>query len=216
MKKLMCVLIVIFSFFAISNLVSAKESLLITGKIALNNNVQPINQLVMKVPVGKVHLRVAEGDTITYRVEVKEDTSGWSLLKSDLDEISISENVSAQTAFLEIDEDDIKQEWTLIVPPEVALNFDVGVGNINLDSISQSLKADIGVGSAWVSVNAADYEHVSAGVGVGEIQVSGFEQSQMTQERAVTSAQLEYKGAGSNTIDIEIGVGDVNLSRQML
>ncbi|WP_299013237.1 hypothetical protein [uncultured Photobacterium sp.] len=217
MKKGIGVLVVIISFLMISNMVAAKDSRVLTGKIALEQNGnQRLSQLALDVPVGKIEVRVVNGDAVTYKVKIEDDSSSWSLFSVDLDTIKVSEDVTEQTASLKIDEDDVSQKWTLIVPPELALSFRVGVGNLNVDSFSQSLFADIGVGSAWISVDSTDYRSVLAEVGVGEIQMSGFEPGELHKERAVVSEELRYSGTGAHTIDINIGVGDVNLSRQTL
>ena len=213
MKKGFGLLIVFITLFSLSNIVAAKDKRTFSGTVDVNK--QTLSKLILEVPVGMVNVQVVDSDTVTYRVDVEDNSSGWFFFATDLDALVLSENITAQALHLMIDEDGISQDWTLTVPKDLALQVQLGVGNVDIDGFSQTLSADIGVGSAWVGVNSTDYEHVRAAVGVGEIQVHGFEQDNLVKERAIVSDLLTITGAGTQQINIEIGVGDVNLSQNL-
>ncbi|MCG7588386.1 hypothetical protein [Photobacterium sp. OFAV2-7] len=213
MKKGFGLLIVFIALFSLSNIVVAKDKRTFTGSIDASE--QALHKLVMEVPVGMVNVQVVDDGAVTYRVDVEDNSSGWSFFATDLDALVLSTQVTDQALHLMIDEDGISQDWTLTVPKDLALQLQLGVGNVEINGFSQTLSADIGVGSAWVGVNSTDYEHVRAAVGVGEIQVHGFEQGNLVKERVIVSDQLTITGTGRNHINIEIGVGDVNLSQDL-
>ncbi|GAB3521325.1 hypothetical protein [Photobacterium alginatilyticum] len=213
MKKGFGLLIVFIALFSLSNIVVAKDKRTFTGSIDASE--QALHKLVLEVPVGMVNVQVVDDGAVTYRVDVEDNSSGWSFFATDLDALVLSTQVTDQTLHLMIDEDGISQDWTLNVPKELALQLQLGVGNVDINGFSQTLSANIGVGSAWVGVNGAEYGHVSAAVGVGEIQVHGFEQGNLVKERVIVSDQLTITGTGSHHITIEIGVGDVNLSQDL-
>lgn len=214
MKKGLGLLIVFITLFSLSNMVVAKDKRTFTGSVGVNEKI--LTKLVMEVPVGMVNVQVVDSDVVTYKVDVEDNSSSWFLFATDLDSLILIEQITDQAILLKIDEDSISQQWTLSVPKELALQIQVGVGNIDVDDFSQSLSADIGVGSAWIGVNSADYDRVSAAVGVGEIQVQGFTKGNLLKERVMVSDQLTYSGTGNHQIDIEIGVGDVNLSQYLV
>jgi len=214
MKKGFGLLIVFIALFSLSNIVVAKDKRTFSGSVDVSE--QGLTKLALEVPVGMLTVQVVESDIVTYRVDVEDNSSSWFFVATDLDALVLTQQITDQVLQLKIDEDDITQQWTVSIPKELALQIQVGVGNVEVGGFSQSLKADIGVGSAWVGVNSTDYDHVSAAVGVGEIQVHGFEQGDLLKERVIVSDQLTFTGTGSHQIDIEIGVGDVNLSQQLV
>lgn len=216
MKKGFGLLIVFITLFSLSNMVVAKDKRTFTGSVSVSVNEKILTKLVLEVPVGMVNVQVIDSDVVTYRVDVEDNSSSWFLFATDLDSLMLIEQITDQAIHLKIDEDSISQQWTLNVPKELALQIQIGVGNIEVDDFGQSLSADIGVGSAWIGVNSADYGHVSASVGVGEIQVQGFNQGNLLKERVMVSDQLTYSGTGKHQIDVEIGVGDVNLSQHLV
>jgi len=214
MKKGFGLLIVFITLFSLSNIVIAKDKRTFSGRVDVSE--QALTKLALEVPVGMITVQVVESDVITYRAEVEDNASSWFFVATDLDALVLTQQITDQVLQLKIDEDDISQQWTVNIPKALALQVQVGVGNVKVDGFSQSLTADIGVGSAWVGVNSADYDHVNAAVGVGEIQVHGFEQGDLLKERVIVSDQLTFTGAGDHQIDIEIGVGDVNLSQHLV
>ncbi|MCW8329421.1 hypothetical protein MD588_11440 [Photobacterium sp. SDRW27] len=217
MKKGLGLVIIFIALLSLSNFVIAKGTRSFSGEVGLaSNGAAALNMLALDVPTGMIDINVVDGEVVRYQVDVEDKSNNWFLFATDLESLVLTEQIIDQVLYLNIDEKGVTQKWTLEVPRDLALQLNIGVGSIDLDSFSQSLSADIGVGSAWVGIASADYHHVRAAVGVGEIQAQGFEQGSLQQERVIVSDQLTYNGTGTHNIDIKIGVGDVNLSQDLI
>ncbi|MGF1759991.1 hypothetical protein L4D76_19050 [Photobacterium sagamiensis] len=192
------------------------EERIITDEIKLSASMLADNnsQLTLNVPVGQVEIKVADSDVVTILVKIENKDVSWPFSKVDLDSVELSKHIEENQITLELTEDDIKQEWQLILPRQLAIALNIGVGNADIQSLSQSLDANVGVGSVWVSVDNIDYNQMEISVGVGEIQLQGFNHGQILKERVVVSDHVSYQGKGTHNVMVEIGVGDVNIRQQ--
>ena len=66
--------------------------------------------------------------------------------------------------------------------------MDVGVGEIELEGLSNNLTMEVGVGSIRVKINDTDYARIHASVGVGETATKGFADQQVDNERSFMSS----------------------------
>lgn len=97
------------------------------------------------------------------------------------------------------------------MPAKLAVAMDVGVGEIELEGLSNNLTMEVGVGSIRVEINDTDYARIHASVGVGETAIKGFSDQQVDNERSFMSSDSYYYGEGELEIDIEVGVGEVEV-----
>ena len=68
-----------------------------------------------------------------------------------------------------------------------------------------------GVGDLDLDLAAGDYKEVTASVGVGDTRLDNFDDS--NNERMMVTSESTYEGTGSVRVDVEVGVGDVRLSK---
>ena len=97
------------------------------------------------------------------------------------------------------------------MPAKLAVAMDVSAGEIELEGLSNNLTMEVGVGSIHVEINDTDYARIHASVGVGETTIKGFSDQQVDNERSFTSSDSYYYGESELEIDIEAGVGEVEV-----
>jgi len=119
------------------------------------------------------------------------------------------------------------EEWTLTLPRHLALNIELGVGDIEISNITAGLDLEVGVGDVTVEVNggpievevgvgdvtvrgpAAAYRSAEAASGVGDVQIIADGHKIIGEGFIAHSA--EWQGAGDAAIEAEAGVGDIRI-----
>jgi len=96
------------------------------------------------------------------------------------------------------------------MPTKLALDIELGVGEIQIEDFSNELTVELGVGSVQVDVNDTDYRSIHLSAGVGDSSIRGFPNNS-DNERSFISADSYYHGSGDLEIEIEVGVGDVRV-----
>ncbi len=88
----------------------------------------------------------------------------------------------------------------------------MGVGEVTIKALHNSLALELGVGSIAIDTDEADFRKIEASVGVGDATLRGFG-SNADSERSFVSASANYEGDGEHHIAIELGVGEVSIRR---
>lgn len=162
--------------------------------------------------VGELELDVWDGDTIEIEIELKAERSWLSWRRRDVEDIELEVRSSGDSLFLSIDEDRLNQTWVLRVPDGLALEIEVGVGEISIDGLDNNLFADLGVGEFSIRTASENFSSIRASVGVGDATLRGFG-SGSENERSFVSADANYQGPGEYDIEVEVGVGEVSVRR---
>ena len=119
-------------------------------------------------------------------------------------------DTSGSRVYLAITEDDIEQDWRVKLPASLALELEMGVGDIKLDNFANHLDLELGVGAVRVETSNVDFESIHASAGVGDASIRGFN-TRADNERSFISADASYLGGGEFVMNIEVGVGDVQV-----
>lgn len=182
-------------------------------EVTINQSFKIENQQELSIDfsVGAIEVRTYKGDTVEVDIELKQEKSGFSFFGgTSLDDIDLDVKDGEQRLSLRINEDDINQTWVVKVPEGLDLDIDLGVGDVQLMNISDSVRVDVGVGAAQVELSKDDYRRIELESGVGDTSILGFGNSVIQERQIVTSSSL-YRGQGEHSIRIDVGVGDAKV-----
>ena len=202
----------------ISSLIALPAALLLSVPVFADSFKQ-INQVVdaatlesvkLEISVADLDIEVYDGDEIQLEIDIEAQRSWWSFRRRNVDDIELEISGNGSSVYLGIDERNIEQHWRVMMPAKLALEIDMGVGDIHIENFSNSLDMEVGVGSVRVEVADTDYQLIHASAGVGDAAIRGFA-NRADNERNFISADAYYHGDGELEIEIELGVGDVEV-----
>ena len=147
---------------------------------------------------------------VTVRIEPKND-KGWFGSEVDLSDIELSHSQSAGSLNLKLDNDDIQQSWYVKMPKSMAIDVELGVGDIEINDASNSVDIELGVGAVRIDSALDDYKRIELDTGVGDTKIRGLKNDANT-SRKVVSSHSSYRGNGQYAIDVEVGVGDIKVT----
>lgn len=180
----------------------------------LNHNfaVSGASQLEIDFPVGSLEVENYDGSevVVTVRIEPKND-KGWFGSEVDLSDIELSHSQSAGSLNLKLDNDDIQQSWYVKMPKSMAIDVELGVGDIEINDASNSVDIELGVGAVRIDSALDDYKRIELDTGVGDTKIRGLKNDANT-SRKVVSSHSSYRGNGQYAIDVEVGVGDIKVT----
>ncbi|TMO43299.1 hypothetical protein CWC25_12695 [Pseudoalteromonas sp. S4389] len=180
----------------------------------LNHNfaVSGASQLEIDFPVGSLEVENYDGSevVVTVRIEPKND-KGWFGSEVDLSDIELSHSQSAGSLNLKLDNDDIQQSWYVKMPKSMAIDVELGVGDIEINDASNSVDIELGVGAVRIDSALDDYKRIELDTGVGDTKIRGLKNDANT-SRKVVSSHSSYRGNGQYAIDVEVGVGDIKVN----
>ncbi|MFY8285203.1 hypothetical protein AAEU31_17005 [Pseudoalteromonas sp. SSMSWG5] len=180
----------------------------------LNHNfaVSGASQLEIDFPVGSLEVENYGGSevVVTVRIEPKND-KGWFGSEVDLSDIELSHSQSAGSLNLKLDNDDIQQSWYVKMPKSMAIDVELGVGDIEINDASNSVDIELGVGAVRIDSALDDYKRIELDTGVGDTKIRGLKNDANT-SRKVVSSHSSYRGNGQYAIDVEVGVGDIKVT----
>lgn len=164
--------------------------------------------------IAEMDIEFYEGEQIEVEIELEAERRWFSLSRGSVDGINLEENASADNVYLGIADQKVRQRWQLRIPTKLALSVEVGVGDVELRDLSNSLEMDVGIGSVRIDVANVEFGMIQSSVGVGDSSIEGFGQQEVHNERSFVSADSYYRGDGELEIRIEVGVGEVLVRRR--
>ncbi|ASG66050.1 MULTISPECIES: hypothetical protein [Idiomarina] len=169
-------------------------------------------ELHIDATVGTVEIEPSDNEAVEIELRVESDGDSWFTSGGDIDAVLIkSERKGNKLMVSATPADDMVQHWVVRVPNVKQLDLELGVGEISglLPFVNSDI--ELGVGDIDLDLSAGDYKEVKASVGVGDTRLDNFANS--NEERMVVTSESSYEGAGSVTVEVEVGVGDVRLSK---
>ena len=170
-----------------------------------------IQQLAIDNGVGELLISASPDDKIRVSIQVK-GTNKWFFGRSDVSKAELVSSSRDGVLQLEVPQDDSEQKWTVALPAKMALQLNLGVGEVKLLGVSGDITADIGVGSFSATVPVADYGTIALNAGVGE--VSLHDATPSYEDSHLTGGELSYQGTGSRQINVTVGVGEAAVRNQ--
>lgn len=169
-----------------------------------------LESVEFEISVAEVEIEVYDGEEIQLEIELESQRNWFSWRRRDIEDIELDVRGGGGNVYLGIDEQNIEQHWRVLLPAKLAVEMNLGVGDIRIKEFTNSLEMEVGVGAVRIEVNDTDYEEIHLSAGVGDASISGFSNGS-DNERSFISADSYYHGSGELTINIEVGVGDVEV-----
>jgi len=166
--------------------------------------------LDISFPVGSLEINTYNGNEVQVTVELVAKNNDWLNNSDDLESLTIDTQQTSNELALSLDNDDVQQTWTVTVPRSLAVNLDLGVGDIEINDFANSADIEVGVGAVRIDSQSDDYKYISLDSGVGDTRISGFVSDAKT-TRKMVSSESEYSGSGTHTVKVEVGVGDIKV-----
>ncbi|MCQ8879246.1 hypothetical protein NQT69_14640 [Pseudoalteromonas shioyasakiensis] len=166
--------------------------------------------LDISFPVGSLEINTHEGNEIKVSIELEEKSNGWFDNSDNLDELTLDSEQTANKLTLTLDNDDVQQTWLVSMPRSLAVNVDLGVGDIEINDFANSADIEVDVGAVRIDSQSDDYKYINLDSGVGDTRISGLKNTAKS-SRKMVSSQSEYSGNGTHTVKVEVGVGDIKL-----
>ncbi len=219
--------------------VAAPWALADTVKLSGQQPADGLHKLDLSVEVGSAKVQAADTDTISWTVEL-EPRDGWFTSERRVLEQLQDAAVQAQSDDGELDlemdypgrldGDDVEASWVVTVPREFAVELGIGVGEASITAVSGGVDVNVGVGDIEIDV---PHGAVTADIGVGDVDVTtattslgdisleagvGAADADIRGERHDgeqkygPSSQLHIAGDGNDSIELEAGVGDLDLT----
>lgn len=193
------------------------------------------DRLELESGVGDVEVLATDGDTVDVEVALEPRRGGLfsSMRRAEREVESARLETTADGGTLEIrvrsDSDDrrFEERWRIELPARLAVQLDVGVGDVVVEGVSGGVQLDSGVGDVRLTLPGGDVEVDS---GVGDVDVRSFAAAYGRVEGSggvgdavlrvgdrrignggFVGSSLEWQGDGPSRIDIDTGVGDVSI-----
>ena len=96
------------------------------------------------------------------------------------------------------------------VPKAVAVDAEMGVGNLRADGIARDLRVELGVGDVSVLAKEGDVKSVNLTVGIGDATLRHGSHAQAVS--GLLGRKVRWsEGAGGSRVSVELGVGDIDV-----
>lgn len=203
--------------------------------LSANVELGSLKAVQLEAGVGDVNITVNEGYSVVATVELRPRRGGiFSSLKAaekQVQTVRFEPKVQGKTLILTLEGPDedrrFEEDWTLTVPSALALNVELGVGDVEVTNSSGGLNLELGVGDAAVRVDggpveievgvgditirglAAGYRAVEASAGVGDVRIIA-EGTKISGEGFIAHS-AEWQGSGDERLEAESGVGDIRI-----
>jgi len=174
------------------------------------------HRIRLEFPVGQ--LRVVPGDGSTVRFDLKVRCKH-----------ATDEHCEEMANHLILDSDDVGgtlhlklhkyPEWNnhgmevigqLSVPRALAVDIEMGVGELDIDGLEGDLDVELGVGEADIHASRALANNVSVDAGIGDAEIRGGGSS--TRSRSFIGSHAVWTdGDGRSAVHLHVGVGDATV-----
>ena len=161
------ILLAVFSLFLASTSQAASSK-----RIERSIDAADLSHIDFDISVAEIDIQVYDGDTIELDIEVKADRDWWFFGRRDVDDIELEVSQGSEYVDLRLDEDNLEQDWRVMLPAHLAVSMELGVGELEVEGLSNEFVLEIGVGAVEVIVDEIDYESIRIVTGVGDLPLS--------------------------------------------
>ena len=181
------------------------------------------NQMIaLDVGVGDVRLVASDDDQIKMSVTLEPSNNTHTNNKHNCDSHSHATipmnkrkiQTSVEHGLIKIalnDQSHVTQNWLIHMPKDADIDLHLGVGNTQLNGLQGEVSIEIGVGNAKAYVSDANYQKMKVETGVGKVAFQ-LPAGQLNRDSHLVGEELVWKGKGQSKMDIEVGVGDIDIS----
>ena len=103
-------------------------------------------------------------------------------------------------------------EGTIEIPRSSALEVKMGVADLRIRGVEQDLRIDLGVGELDLRLPEASFGEAFVDVGIGKVRFLGAGEPHDDRRSYLVGNEVHWSdGAGQAELDIEVGVGEVQV-----
>lgn len=177
-----------------------------------------VKSLYLDVPVGEVVVQGGNANQVTVEVELEcdKDKTRCAELAKEVRLVGVRKGDRLQ---VEVDEwpkgnsRGLEAHVKVSMPRGLALQTDLGVGELRISGVERDVNADVGVGEVSVTMAESAVRSVNLDSGVGETTLRTAEKK--FQGSGMVGKELKWnKGTGSANVRVDCGVGEIGVSLQ--
>lgn len=174
-----------------------------------------IDSVAFHGQVGEVQVVGTSGDTIEIEVELRCDKRNDRKCEEPAEKVDLEVRRSGDRVRIEV------EDWPkfggrlsilarLEVPKHLAVEVDMGVGEVSIEGIEADVEVDTGVGEVTVEGPEAAFRSVNLDTGVGEVDLELG--GRTVQGSGFVGGHLSWRdGPGEAHIEVDTGVGEIRV-----
>ncbi|BAJ03285.1 hypothetical protein [Shewanella violacea] len=170
-------------------------------------------KVMLDMDVGSAKFIATDEQNIRVEVLVTPSERNWLSLWSsaEIDDIKLDVIQASDGIALKLnDQDDVKQQWIVYLPRHAAIKLNLGVGQVEVNNMENSIDIDLGVGHAEIRHEIL-YRSVSLESGVGEVSVDLLGRQIEVSRNFVTQAYNNEDQTGFGQLNVNVGVGQIDV-----
>ncbi|AQS39376.1 hypothetical protein Sps_04273 [Shewanella psychrophila] len=174
-------------------------------------------KVLLDMDIGSVKFIATDEQDIHVEVLVTPSESNWFSLWSSLDISDVELDVVEASKEIELkltEQDDVKQEWIVYLPRHAAINLNMGIGQVEVNNMENSIDIDLGVGHAEVNHEIL-FSSVSLESGVGEVSVNLQGQQVDVDRNFVMQTYEREDETGFGRLNVNVGVGQIDVHHKL-
>lgn len=175
-----------------------------------------IEDIHIEIPVGELEIEAGDGRQVETKVEILCENRTSRCLERAKDVRFV---YSAEDGRLHFELKDwpkvnakgLQVRAHFIVPRDLPLRTELGVGELTVTGIEADLQADLGVGEVNVTMPEAAVGSVKLDTGIGEADLRAGGRRYSSEGLFVRQISWN-KGKGQSSIEVDCGVGEINVA----
>lgn len=179
--------------------------------------VTPEQRIRLDFSVAELEIVGHEGRLVVVEIEAR---CRWSRddCEEGLENLRIDTDSTDRKVFVELEglprwyKENIEIDGVIRVPRGQALEVDLGVGQIRIEGMASDLDVELGVGEVEVRAARRTTGRVRLDAGVGETHLIGADKGQLERRSLFVGSEVSWdEGEGEARIDVEVGVGEIDV-----
>ena len=174
-----------------------------------------IRTLEIEHAVGELEITAGRGEHIEIHMRI--ECSSWrDKCGSRAENIELEAHESGSTLRIRIDgfpktADSLSVDLEIRMPARLSLDVDRGVGETTIRGIDGDISVEAGVGEVSITGSVDAFGEVEVECGVGEADLDVPEGRVEQEGFLFLGNELKWKGPGQSVIEVEVGVGSVEI-----
>ena len=174
------------------------------------------HRIRIEFPVGQLKVIPSDGSTVSFDIKVRCKNESEERCEELADKLVLDSDDSGGTLHLKLHK---VPEWNnhgmtvigqLTAPRGLALEIEMGVGELEVDGMVGDLDVDLGVGDANIHASRAQASHISVDTGIGDAEIQGGGSG--TRSRGFIGSHAVWTdGDGHSAVHLHVGVGDATV-----
>ena len=174
------------------------------------------HRIRLEFPVGQLKVVPGDGSTVRFDLKVRCKSGSDEHCEEMANRLILDSDDSGGTLHLKLHK---YPQWNnhgmevigqLTVPRALAVDIEMGVGELDVDGLEGDLDVELGVGEADIHASRAQASHVSVDTGIGDAEIRGGGSG--THSRGFIGSHAVWTdGDGRSAVRLHVGVGDATV-----